>query len=447
MSWFGQEQYNDKMGNGTFTIREIGCFVTAFSNLLAKFGEGEVAPNVLNVFLTEHNVYLADPLDGVGVKDDLSWGSITAYDHSVSVAATGSGSWPNSDNAIIEFRFNENGKEITHFCLVDSVANKTIVDSWDGQVKEPGKYGAPVAWASYVRNVPQPVPVPIPTSKVAVPPPNYDGQSITIQPGWGLSNAAQAAGFPDAGSESRWQAIAVLNGSASWQAFNASLKPGERIKVGKYEASAPAAPTVSHEPGGWKTITVQPGWGLERVAAAAGRPDANLPECWQEITVANDGTTWQSFNAHLQPGQQVKVPPQGFHGEGEDSATPSADLPTPPTDRVFAPELIQLDTSKLGLYKAKESLDVKNLANENQSEHLEAGSPVTVAAGFTFNNVNYLLPTFAYRQKSWYAVPESCLQSMANPVKAKVGAYGHLLEAYGFCVGRLKRKAMKKASV
>jgi hypothetical protein len=418
VNWFAQEKYNETVGNGPFKLSQIGCFVTSFSNLLERYGE-PVDPNVLNVFFTEHNVYLPDPMDGAGVKDDLAWGSITAYDHTITVKQTGAGSWPNSNDAIIEFRFNQNGQEITHFCLVNDVATKTIVDSWDGQVKEPGIYGAPVAWAAYERNVPQPVPVPHPNSNIVIPPPNYDGESVTIQAGWGLSNAAQAAGYPDAGNESRWQAIAVLNGQSDWDEFNKSLKPGERIKVGRYEVPA-NQPTVQHQENGVKVITVQPGWGLERVAAAAGRSDANLPECWQEITSFNGGTTWQSYNAHLQPGQQVKVPPRGFHGEGENQ--------TPP---------FMLDKSKAGTLNSLIECDVHDLNNPlNEVKPLPAGQPVAVAGTFSCKGKTYYLPQFAASSDTWYGIPENVFVAPAP----KKTAYDRFLIAVGSVVGLLKRK-------
>lgn len=421
MSWFAQENYTEKVGNGPFAIRQIGCFVDSFSNLLEKFGENGIDPNILNIYFTEHNVYLPDPLDGSGVKDDLAWGSITAYDPSITVIKTGSGSWPDSDNSIVEFRYMDAGKEVTHFCCVNSVATKTIIDSWDGQVKEPGIYGAPVAWATYAKNTPNPVPVPHPASNAFVMPPGYDGTSITIQPGWGLSNAAQAAGYPDAAAQSRWEAIAALNGSNNWEAFNSELKAGQRIVVGK-PGSTPvqSEPTVAAGQNGVKVITVQKGWGLERVAAAAGRADAANPECWQTITVFNGGSHWQAFNAGLKPGQQVKVPPQGGHGEGE---------PTPPP--------FTLDKSKAGTYTSLHPCDIHDLHNPlAEVKPLPADQPVAIAGTFVCNKSTYYLPQFAASDGTWYGIPESVF--IAPP--EKVTAYDRFLIAIGSTVGLFKRK-------
>lgn len=155
---FGQINYSETVGNGPYTIKEIGCFVDAFSNLMERFGT-EVAPDVLNTFFTDNNVYLADPADGAGVKDILAWGSISAYDPTIHVTGTGTG-WPlGSDNAIVKFIFKSptTGQQTTHFCLVASGAGQTIVDSWDGKTRAPGYYGEPVAFATYDKEVPQPI--------------------------------------------------------------------------------------------------------------------------------------------------------------------------------------------------------------------------------------------------------------------------------------------------
>lgn len=54
---------------------------------------------------------------------------------------------------------------------------------------------------------------------------------ITVRAGEGLSAIAKRAGFKDYASESRWAAIAKLNGSSNWRVFNARLYPGQRVRV------------------------------------------------------------------------------------------------------------------------------------------------------------------------------------------------------------------------
>lgn len=247
---FGQKNYQEKVGNGQYTIAEVGCFLTAFSNLLERFGE-IIDPPSLNGFFMNKGAYLRDP---DGSNEDLGWGSVSAYDPSIHVMATGGSGWPSNDNAIVKFLYRSphSGQMVTHFCLVASAANRTILDSWDGVVKDPGIYGQPIAWAEYEKPAPAPITPTVPEnheSPVSPSPADYDGHSVTIQPGWGLSNAAEAAGYPDAGTPARWEAIAALNGSGDWTSFNAALKPGQRIVVGQYSAPAPTpAPAEPAKP-------------------------------------------------------------------------------------------------------------------------------------------------------------------------------------------------------
>lgn len=57
-------------------------------------------------------------------------------------------------------------------------------------------------------------------------------QYVTVQRGWGLSNVAKTAGFKDWFLPTRWAYISKLNtGSLNWAKFNASLKPGQRVRV------------------------------------------------------------------------------------------------------------------------------------------------------------------------------------------------------------------------
>ncbi|GAC1500765.1 MAG: hypothetical protein NVS1B10_04590 [Candidatus Saccharimonadales bacterium] len=170
-NFYGQKNYRDKMGNGPYTIAQIGCFVTAFSNLLERYGIN-VDPPSLNRLFTSRNIYLPDPADGAGVKDDLGWSSIAAYDGRIHVSNTGGAGWPEDNNSIVKFEYTgpKTGQRTTHFCLVADHASHTIVDSWDGVVRTPGYYGTPVAWATYTNIVPEAV-TPPPAAVTTVAPP------------------------------------------------------------------------------------------------------------------------------------------------------------------------------------------------------------------------------------------------------------------------------------
>lgn len=160
---YSQQAYSQKQGNGPYTLAEIGCFVTSFCNLEERFGVN-VDPPTLNEFFIAHSVYIADPADGAGVFDDLYWNSISRYDPSITVTGIHGAGWPNVDNAIVEFNYisPRTGVRTTHFCMVNSHADNSIIDSWDGQVKQSGVYGTPVAWASYEKATVQIVTPPAP---------------------------------------------------------------------------------------------------------------------------------------------------------------------------------------------------------------------------------------------------------------------------------------------
>lgn len=145
---YAQINYQDIQGiNGRYTIHQIGCFITAFCNLLSRFNKG-ISPNSLNGYLIDHNIY-TDVDDGV--RDDVGWSTITSYDSNIIVTGIGDG-LPSSNDTIVKFVYNsyQTGLPITHFCLVDDINSGTIIDSWDGQIKSWNIYGGPKAWASYV---------------------------------------------------------------------------------------------------------------------------------------------------------------------------------------------------------------------------------------------------------------------------------------------------------
>jgi hypothetical protein len=161
---FAQINYSQKLGSGPYSIADAGCFLTAFSNLLARFGESIDPPNLNNYFMQHHTFVDVDD----GHKDDLGWGSISAYDGNVVVVGTGGAGWPPSNDAIVKFIYKSprTGAIVTHFCLVADHAAGTIIDSWDGVTKR-SPYGTPVAWARYERHMPQPVTPPPPPATPA----------------------------------------------------------------------------------------------------------------------------------------------------------------------------------------------------------------------------------------------------------------------------------------
>jgi hypothetical protein len=167
---YGQKNYSQILGEDqvvsgrtyhpVYRIDQIGCFLTAFCNLLSRYGEG-LDPVALNAYFRDHDDYLdiGDP-----AKDGLAWSSVSSYDGTISahVNNNAGGAWPDTNDAIVKFHYQsisnpwlDAGRTrpnmIDHFCLVADHNAGTIVDSWDGVTKRPGAYGNPVAYATYTK--------------------------------------------------------------------------------------------------------------------------------------------------------------------------------------------------------------------------------------------------------------------------------------------------------
>lgn len=408
---YGQKNYNEKQGiNGKYTIREIGCYLTAFCNLLERFGMG-VDPITLNRVFKERGIYI-DVDDGI--RDDLGWQSVTAYNgHIVASSINNSGAVPPNRNSIVRIKAkNQFG---THFCLVDRIENGVVwvVDSWDGQVRKASYYGPISGWATYVNNTPQPV-KPAPT-------PAYDGDTIVVQPGWGISHAAKAAGYPDFASEARWNAIAQLNGHGSYGSFK--LSPGQRIKVGKYSAPAPApqpAPQPKPAPEPPKAdpnialVTIQPGWGVSHAMKSIGYPKELYSDAgeWAKVAEVN-GQKLENFK--LVPGQVIKVrkytppatPPTPAPVAAPVSPQPEVKPAEPAKPKDFRETL---DKTVSGKYKAVKPTIVKDYNDQPQPDlNMPAIVSVDVQGVFEKDGNKYYLTKKSAENGWWYGIPVDAL--------------------------------------
>ena len=146
---YAQTNYPQKQGIAPqrYTIAQIGCFITSFSNIMQRFGV-EIDPGRMNSLLVQHNLYI-DVDDGV--RDDVGWTTIVSlFPKNIRLEAIGNGA-PSNSNSIVKFNYKSNvtGNFTTHFCLVLDARAGTIIDSWDGRVKNWSVYGGPVSYATY----------------------------------------------------------------------------------------------------------------------------------------------------------------------------------------------------------------------------------------------------------------------------------------------------------
>lgn len=195
---YAQTNYPQIQGiNGKYSIASIGCFITAFCNLEADFGQN-IDPLTFNNIYRD-NGWFVDVDDGI--RDDLDWGFIQRWDSNTRVTQIGGAGWPNTNQAIVKFAYTHNGKRNTHFCKVQDSSNQIILDSWDGVAKHISAtwYGQPVAWATYEHSAPQAVIAPeaVPTFTVVEEYPGGKQIQLNKQPTnlWGM-NYSNPGGQP-----------------------------------------------------------------------------------------------------------------------------------------------------------------------------------------------------------------------------------------------------------
>jgi hypothetical protein len=294
---YGQKNYLELQGiSGKYRISQIGCFITAFCNLLDRFGKGVGSPVEMNRILRDNGFYV-DVDDGV--RDDVGYSTVSKVNGNIVVSRTGKG-LPPSNNCIVKFSGLSGFG--THFCLVSDASRGLIIDSWDGVEKHWSTYNDPDEWAEYVDNSPV---------AAAAPAPSAPADSIVVQAGWGISHVAQAAGYADWASVSRWDYLARINGHADHSTFR--LSPNQVVKVRGADPAeqAPAAPQSNSQPVSAPAepevvnITVQPGWGITHVLKAAGYSQEQYEREaeWDRVAALNGSAS----RLRLQPGQSVKV--------------------------------------------------------------------------------------------------------------------------------------------
>lgn len=187
---YGQKSYNEKIGGGNggkpavYSIRQVGCFLTMFCNLLERQGRG-VDPLTLNRIFIDRGIFI--DIDD-GVRDDLGWQSITAYDGQIVVKSVGTGRPPESPLVGLKLKL-RGAVGGYHFVLFDHFVGDEIyiLDSWDGQVKSIHAYGELVQWCQFGDNTPQAV-----TPYVAQVIPQSTGETLHLPavPSWRVYSTA-----------------------------------------------------------------------------------------------------------------------------------------------------------------------------------------------------------------------------------------------------------------
>lgn len=477
-NWYGQKNYPDIQGiNGKYQIAQIGCLVTSFCNLLKRFAI-DISPAELNRVFIARQIFI-DVDDGV--RDDLGWASITAYDGSIHVAATGGGGgWPQTNNAIVKFHYRSiqhptlpNGQPnmIDHFCLVADAAQHLIVDSWDGLVKQPGVYGAPVLWASYEQMVPVAVSTPLPViapapAPVPTPPPANEDHIYRLVGGDTITAIAQRNGYTA-------QELLDHNGLTWAEARN--LPVGFALHLPLRVVNQPTPDNIRYEPiGSTKIMYVANPAGAEKWAFAnvkkisdvitAGHvifgtvvdivAVAHVPIGTEEAVYYMDKL---AFGDYLTTGKVTNTigfswadlkegtPPQP---EPEPAIAPEPTpepLPTPapvepainydPGDPDNAQPNAYKDTYRSmepKIYLAKQDIIVHEYDGRRPDRKLLSGYSVSIGGTFTKNSILYGRPYKSSLNGYWFGIPMDVLEDEA--------------ELYGLKLSLPEKVAMKKTS-
>jgi hypothetical protein len=365
---YGQKVYNEIQGiSGRYRINQIGCFLTAFCNLEERLGRS-IDPLSLNAVFRDRGIYI-DVDDGV--RDDLGWGSITAYDPHVIATQTGAG-WPNSNNAIVKFHYRsiQTGQMIDHFCLVADHNAKTIVDSWDGQVKSPGVYGEPVAYAVYGDNTPQAV---APVTTV-----NPDGKRLFLPSTTGT-----------------WR---VYNLGGPW--------------------------SVGHEIGKLATGANPPGLTYDILGVIGTNIYKIHTQTWGDVAIYAGPDTVAKFVEQPAPTPApatlpIAEPPlpQLTNNVPPPSPTPAVEEPK----GEIIPVLVKPDgfkdsfsTEHAGKYRAVRDSVIKDLNNEEDQRlpdaQLTEGKVYDIAGWFDKGGIHYAVTVNSVSAKSWHGIHEDLLE-------------------------------------
>jgi hypothetical protein len=105
-------------------------------------------------------------------------------------------------------------------------------------------------------------------------------------------------------------------------------------------------------------VTVQSGWGLIRIAQAAGFADANNEARWAAIAALNGSNDWHVFNSRLRAGQVVRVRPDDLPPTNpQPPIDPTTDLRNQLNQALSERDQLRVDIANL-------LSDRQNLANQ-----------------------------------------------------------------------------------
>lgn len=349
MAYFGQDNYNQPLGNSNYTIAQAGCLLTAICNLLIKFDGSSIDPPAMDAWFLAHDDFIYDSTDRA--NDDLAANSITKYDSTIINNASGSGAGVPSDLAIVKFHYNgvHTGEPIDHYCAVDHIDNNGIwiIDSWDGIVKAPsayeGVYHQPVSWWTYTKNVDAP-PLPPVVPPAPIPAPSPQGALTADSP---------------------------------------SYKPIIKNIPGYMTATNAANHTnqVSTVKAGVNYFIFTSKYGMDNVTLVSGSPGA-----------------W------INPADNVVDIPEPTPTPSIDPVTPEAQLAQPAWQTTYQPYRNKFGDVQAEYYVAMRDIQVVDMTGNKATLTMHQYNVTAVSGEFTYDNVVYCRPQSATDKYLWYGI-------------------------------------------
>ena len=434
---YGQKNFQQEQGNGPYTIAEVGCFLTAFCNLLELYGSN-INPPTLNSWFKTHGVYLKDP---DGTFEDLAWTSVTKYDGAIRMVHHGVGPMPPSVPAIVKFiyRSAHTGKEITHFCLANKISGGQlyIVDSYDGIEKAPAvyhaAYGTPVEYATYT-DVHAPAPAPAkPAPKAPAPagaithPGNTEDKYDIVRAIPGYITAGQAAARTGSNSTVPPGNYFVFNRSGSMVNVTSRvgvpgwwINPGDNVAPAHNAAKAPPEYAVLKPVPGYMTsneaanhldatVEVAPGnyfvfneaHGMVNVTKKIGAPGAWINPADNKMVAA--------VHEAPKPAPKAVVGPPPMN----DVVASGTAAPTNLAPNINSWQQTFVDHHDT--YMAIQTMTIHDLAGIRPDVELKAHDLVRIAGTFTGpNGVAYGRTEKSVENGWWYGLPMSNLMLEEN---------------------------------
>lgn len=373
---YAQKDYPQRLGESPYSIAQKGSLVVADCNLLERFNK-VVDPVSFNKLLTRRGIYLED---SDGYTDELGYHSLTAYDGTIYCSqVAGPGAWPDSPNTIVAFA------DKTYHLVADPVA-QTIVDSWDGQIKDSGIFGPIQGWATYDLVIPEYTSInPLATT------PNLTAKMRADQPDINIHYEVL---------ETPRQMYIIKEGGANKWAFG---------NIEKIENLVPNGKTAQFE-----NVTIV---GIAKVDLGEDQAGFYM----DALAFGDYATTHNVTNtigyAWADLGEGVYIPPEVVVPPPPAPAEPVPDLPPPMPANPANPNGYKTTYRAFEepeWYRIKRDVTVQEFDGRGSDRHLKTEKMLEITGMFMVAGQWYGLPLGSQQIGKWYGIADDAMLPVDN---------------------------------